>query len=98
MSILSCNFGLEGHCAQVTLAWDPNSESDLAGYKIYLGTSSGNYLRNINVGKVTTYTLTGLNAGIVYYATATAYSTSGQESGYSNEVSFFTPVLLTLQG
>jgi hypothetical protein len=29
--------------SQVTLAWDANTESDLAGYKIYWGLKSGNY-------------------------------------------------------
>jgi hypothetical protein len=80
----------KGHCAQVTLTWDPNSETDLAGYEIYYGTSSGNYQWNIDVGNVTIYTLTGLNPGMTYYIAATAYNTSGYESGYSNEVSFFT--------
>ncbi|MBI4768085.1 MAG: FG-GAP repeat protein [Deltaproteobacteria bacterium] len=79
----------KGHCAQITLTWDPNSEPDLAGYEIYYGTSSGNYQWNIDVGNVSSYTLTGLNTGITYYAAATAYNTTGMESGYSNEVIFY---------
>jgi len=31
--------------AQITLAWNPNTEPDLAGHKIYSGPSSGNYVR-----------------------------------------------------
>ena len=27
----------------LTLAWDPNTEEDLAGYKIYYGTRPGDY-------------------------------------------------------
>jgi hypothetical protein len=80
----------EGHCAQLTLTWDPNSEPDLAGYKIYYGTTSGNYPGNLDVGNVTTCALTGLNWGTTYYAAATAYNTTGYESGFSNEVSFYT--------
>jgi hypothetical protein len=76
----------QGHCAQVTLTWDPNSETDLAGYEIYYGTSSGNYQWNIDVGNVTTYTVNSLNTGVTYYFAATAYNTTGLESGYSNEV------------
>src|SRR5439155_23215763 len=49
--------------AQVTLAWDPNTEPDLAGYKVYVGTTSGVYSTPINVGNVTTYTVTGLQPG-----------------------------------
>jgi hypothetical protein len=80
----------ESHGAQITLTWDPNNEPDLAGYEIYFGTASGNYQWNIDVGNATTYTLTGLNMGTIYYAAATAYNTNGYESGYSNEVSFYT--------
>jgi hypothetical protein len=45
------------------------------------------YLQNIDAGKVTTYTVSNLTDGLNYYFVATAYDTSGNESGYSNEVS-----------
>jgi len=70
----------------VTLAWDPNTETDLAGYKIHVGTAPGSYSTNHNVGLVTTYTVTGLAPGVHYFA-ATAFDLAGLESGYSNEVS-----------
>jgi hypothetical protein len=73
--------------AQIRLAWDPNTESDLAGYKIYYGTSSRTYTNSIDVENVTTYTLSGLIPGQTYYIAVTAYDTSYNESGYSNEVS-----------
>ena len=73
--------------AQVILGWDPNTEADLAGYKVYVGTASGVYTTTIDVGKVTTYTVTGLQPGNTYYFVVTAYNLSGFESGYSNEVS-----------
>lgn len=72
--------------AQVTLAWDSNTESDLAGYRIYYGNASRNYTMFIDVGKVNTYTVTGLTDGNIYYFAATAYSTSNVESAYSVEV------------
>ena len=78
----------EGYCAQVTLAWDPDSAPDLVGYKIYYGTTSRNYQGNIDVGNVNTYTLNDLTIGATYYAVATAYTASGLESNYSNEVMF----------
>lgn len=70
----------------VTLAWDPNIETDLAGYKVYFGTAPGTYGTPITIGPQTTYTVSGLAAGTWYFA-VTAYNTSGLESGYSNEVS-----------
>ena len=33
----------QSYALDVTLQWDPNTEPDLAGYKIYYGTESGNY-------------------------------------------------------
>ncbi len=73
---------------QANLAWDPNGEADLAGYKLHYGTASGSYTQVVDVGNQTTFTLTGLTAGTTYYITATAYNASGQESAYSNEVIF----------
>lgn len=72
--------------ADVTLQWDPNSETDLAGYKIYYGTASGVYGPPIVVGVQTTFTVAGLPPGTYFFA-VTAYNASGLESGYSNEVS-----------
>jgi hypothetical protein len=81
----------KGHCSQVTLTWDPNSEPDLAGYDIYYGTAPGNYQWKTDVGNVTTYTQTGLNIGATYYLAATAHNTQGLESGFSNEVVYTVP-------
>jgi hypothetical protein len=72
--------------AQVTLTWNANTESDLAGYRIHHGTTSGSYSAHIDVHNVTSYTVTGLTEGLTYYFAATAYDASGNESGYSNEV------------
>ncbi|HZC80870.1 MAG TPA: fibronectin type III domain-containing protein, partial [Nitrospiraceae bacterium] len=66
--------------AQVTLAWDANTEPDLAGYKLYYGFSSGSYQFSVDVGNRTTYTLTGLLDGRIYYFAATAYNVSLSES------------------
>src|SRR5207245_4056599 len=73
--------------AQVTLAWDPNTETDLAGYKLYYGTSSGSYPSSVDVGNLTSYTLSGLLEGQIYYFSATAYDLNVSESGFSNEAS-----------
>lgn len=70
----------------VSLQWDPNSESDLAGYKVYYGTSPGQYGTPITIGVTTTYTVSNLVPGTYYFA-VTAYNSAGLESGFSNEVS-----------
>ena len=70
-----------------TLTWTANTESDLAGYKVYSGTQSGVYGTPISVGKVTSHVLTNLINGTTYFFTITAYDTAGNESLYSPEQS-----------
>ena len=60
-------------------------------YRIHYGTASGSYTVHTDVHNVTTYTVTGLTAGQTYYFAATAYDASGNESGYSNPVSYAVP-------
>lgn len=72
--------------ANLTLAWEANTEPDLAGYRLYYGTGSGSYENSVDVGKQNSFTLSGLNPDRTYYFAATAYNTAGAESGYSNEV------------
>jgi len=74
--------------AQTTLAWDANTESDLAGYKVHYGTASGSYTVHTDVHNITTSTVTGLTAGQTYYFVVTAYNAANNQSGYSNQVSY----------
>ena len=67
------------------LSWNPALDG-ATGFKVYYGTSPRSYSTTINVGMVSTYSLTGLAPG-TYYFTVTAYDASGNESGYSNEAS-----------
>jgi hypothetical protein len=72
-----------------TVTWNANTESDLAGYRVYYGTSSRtitNYPNSISVGKVMTATISGLTKGTKYYFAVKAVDTSGNLSGYSLEV------------
>ena len=72
--------------ATVTLAWDANTEDDLAGYKIYYGTASRDYSNWKVVGNITQYTLEDLDDGVTYYLAATAYDLYNNESAYSVEL------------
>ena len=72
--------------ANVVLSWDPNTEPDLGGYKVYYGTSSRNYTTTIDVKNVTTYTAPWLGLGTYYFALK-AYDIYGVESTFSTEVS-----------
>jgi hypothetical protein len=68
------------------VTWSANSEGDLAGYRLYVGTSSGIYTRSIDVGKVTSHRIT-LSKGSTYFFAVTAYDRTGNESGKSAELS-----------
>jgi hypothetical protein len=72
--------------ATVTLAWDPNPEPNIAGYIVSYGTTSRNYSTSVDVGKVTTWSVS-LVPGSRYYFAAQAYNTSGVRSAFSTEVS-----------
>ena len=69
------------------LAWNANAESDLAGYKVYSGTSSGRYGAPVDVGKITSYQFSNLKLGTTYYFAVRAYDVNGNESLLSSEVS-----------
>ncbi len=75
--------------ANVTLAWDAVTTPNLSGYRLYYGTASGTYLQpagqGVNVGNVTTFTLSGLTRGKRYYFAAKSVDTSNNESTFSNE-------------
>jgi hypothetical protein len=81
------------YAAQATLTWDPPAVStDVTGYMIHYGTTSGTYSQGIDVGKTTSYTVSNLNDGQTYYFVATAYNHTGMQSVYSNEISNGTPI------
>ena len=75
----------------IKIGWYPNTESDLAGYRAYYGTSSaGAFSNSIDVGMATregdlvVYTITNLIKEERYCIALTAYNTSNYESGLSN--------------
>lgn len=73
--------------ASVSLMWDQNGEADLAGYKVHVGTLSRTYAQSIDVGHVTTFTVSNLADGETYFFAVTAYDIMANESSFSNEVS-----------
>ncbi len=73
------------------VSWNANNEADLAGYKIYYGTESKNYnIDTLTVGKdATSHEISGLFESTAYFFAVTAFDTAGNESLFSEEVSFF---------
>ena len=68
------------YSASLHLTWNGNTETDLAGYKVYYGTSPGSYGNPVVLGDVTEYELSGLEEGTLYYVALTAFDTSDNES------------------
>jgi PKD repeat protein len=78
-------FGMHALAGTIKLAWNPVTDPSLAGYAIYYGPSAGNYPSRVDVGNVTSYTVSGLIEGSTYHFAVTAYDFSHAESGYSND-------------
>lgn len=85
--------------ATIMLGWDPNTETDLAGYRLYwsevpngqvAGTSSPNYIDAIAAG-METFSQLDVPPGTYYYK-LTAFDLAGNESGFSNEVEAIVPI------
>ena len=79
----------------VSLTWIPPTENtdgtaltNLSGYDIHYGTSSGNYTQSIAVSNagIATYVVDNLTPGTYYFSVA-AVNASGTESPMSSEVS-----------
>ena len=90
--LLFCIFPTWAHGEDVRLAWDANSESDLAGYRIFMRQSGSSYnYSNPNwQGTATTCTVVAPLTDTLYYFVARAFDTADNESGNSNEVSYRT--------
>jgi Abnormal spindle-like microcephaly-assoc'd, ASPM-SPD-2-Hydin len=75
----------------VVLSW--NASTSATGYNIYRSATSGTGYARVNSGPdgVLNYSDTGVQNGQTYYYVTTAVDASGQESGYSSEVSVVIP-------
>jgi fibronectin type 3 domain-containing protein len=78
----------------ITLAWDPNSENDLAGYNVYVRVN--NSLSYSLFGELTIdevdpdnpqFMATDMESNVTYDFVVTAVNNAGGESDFSNEVS-----------
>jgi hypothetical protein len=79
---------------EIALAWDPNNEADLAGYRLYMqeGAQASEYRHLVDIpltdidSEAPGFTIFDLMADTHYYFAITAYNTNGDESGLSNSV------------
>lgn len=98
MVMLICFLAGQTACfaATVALSWDANTETTLAGYKVYYkadssalpfdGVEAAEGASPVNVQNQTTATISGLDPNRAHYFAVTAYDTDGVESPYSSIV------------
>jgi hypothetical protein len=73
--------------SSASLAWNRSTSSGVAGYRLYQGVASGNYTNKISVTQ-TNATVSGLVSGVKYFFSVTAYTSTGLESPFSNEITY----------
>lgn len=85
--------GLPARAASVAVEWDPTTLRiddspvvEITGYRLYFGTSSGEYEHMVEVGTATVSVVEGLAEAQNYYFAATALDSYGTESGFSEEM------------
>lgn len=86
LSILCCCIPSRSQAGDVSLAWDHSTSSDIVAYRMYFGTSSGSYTFQKWTGRTTSIVVNGLPNGTWFFVVI-AINSSGERSGFSNEVS-----------
>src|SRR5579864_9441268 len=71
--VLAVSLGGASLVRAATATWNPNPETDIAGYILSYGMQPGVHPNSVNVGNVTTYQITTLTPGQTYYFVVQAY-------------------------
>jgi hypothetical protein len=73
--------------SSVYLGWDTLNSSQLKGYNIYYGTTTGRYIQRKTVeSSISSLAIHSLPTGTTYYFAVRAVSTGDEESAFSQEV------------
>jgi len=86
LSVPSTNQPAAG--SQVTTGWNPSPDSNVVGYYLCWGFTSGQCTNLIDVGNVTNATIGSLTTNVLYYFTVVAYDAAGQRAEPSNEIQY----------
>ena len=80
------------------VAWNASVPlTDVSGYSIYYGVSTGNFTNVVTVGLATNGVVPNLAAGTTYYFAMTSHTSSGWESVFSSETTWRTSLRLSIQ-
>jgi len=75
----------------IDLFWDPNPESSVAGYNVYVSSSYNGRYQLIGSTRLTQFEDKGALNGTTYYYAVTAYDFDGNESPLSKDVAYDIP-------
>jgi hypothetical protein len=70
---------------EVTIAWSPSPDSNVAGYKVYYGPTSRDNQYQVDVGKNTSITISNVQEGGAYSFVVITYDSAGRESRHSSK-------------
>jgi len=86
-------FTLTVNAVTATLAWDKSPDPTVVGYHLYEGVATRTYTNMLTVtpAATTNVTVANLTVGQTYFFAVTAYTATGLESKYSNEVIYNAP-------
>lgn len=76
-----------GGTASANLSWQEGTDSDIVGYTVYMGTTSGIYDTSWYIGMRSDYQIDGLEYGYAYYFAVSALDRSNLEGNRSPEAS-----------
>jgi hypothetical protein len=76
----------------VTLNWTASTSSNIVGYNVYRGNTSGGPYAQIGFTGGTSYVDPSVSSGQTYFYVATAVNGSNSESGYSSQATAVIPI------
>lgn len=82
--------------ASVGLTWTPNTEPDIAGYRIHYSTGTNAPLIVQVASNVNSVTITNIPYNTPYAYYATAFNTRGMESDPSESITYSVPIPISL--
>ena len=88
VALVALLWALPASSAPVSLAWDPSTGADVAGYLAYFGVTGSGTVQAVDVGTNTTYTFSNLVTEVSYTFHVTAYNSSRVESEPSDAIEY----------
>jgi len=70
----------------ISVQWDPNTETDVVGYRVFIGTQPGVYSSSVDVGNTTSYVFNSALDGQQYCFAVAAYAAGPRLGDKSVEV------------